>query len=81
MTSLRISFGTAIAVLFFSETVANQGGIGGIVYYVMEAWARLQGNEMFAGIIAMGIMGFSLYFFLDWLEKKYAHGNIYKILL
>lgn len=70
MTSLRISLGTAIAVLFFSETVANQGGMGGIGYYVMEAWARLQGNEMFAGIIAMGIMGFVLYLFLDWLEKK-----------
>ncbi|HOV80601.1 MAG TPA: ABC transporter permease subunit, partial [Bacillota bacterium] len=70
MTSLRISLGTAIAVLFFSETVANRGGIGGIGYYVMEAWARLEGKEMFAGIIAMGIMGFVLYLFLDWLEKK-----------
>lgn len=70
LTALRISLGTAIAVLFFSETVANRGGIGGIGYYVMDAWARLEGDEMFAGIIAMGIMGFILYLFLDWLEKK-----------
>lgn len=70
LTALRISLGTAIAVLFFSETIANRGGVGGIGYYVMEAWARLHGDEMFAGIIAMGIMGFILYMFLDWLEKK-----------
>lgn len=70
LTALRISLGTAIAVLFFSETVANQGGIGGIGYYLMEAWARLAWNEMFAGVIAMGLMGFILYLFLDWLEKK-----------
>jgi NitT/TauT family transport system permease protein len=70
LTALRISLGTAIAVLFFSETVANTGGYGGIGYFVMEAWARLEWNDMFAGIIAMGIMGFVLYLFLDWLEKK-----------
>lgn len=70
LTALRISLGTAIAVLFFSETVANRGGIGGIGYYLMDAWARLEWNVMFAGIIAMGIMGFILYLILDWLEKK-----------
>ncbi|MFX4260657.1 ABC transporter permease [Pelotomaculum propionicicum] len=70
LTALRISLGTAIAILFFSETVANTGGYGGIGYFVMEAWARLEWNDMFAGIIAMGIMGFVLYLFLDWLEKK-----------
>lgn len=71
LTALRISLGTAIAVLFFSETVANRGGeAGGIGYYVMDTWARLQWDEMFAGVIAMGIMGFTLYLFLDWLEKK-----------
>ena len=70
LTALRISLGTAIAVLFFSETVANTGGYGGIGYFVMEAWARLAWNDMFAGIIAMGVMGFVLYLFLDWLEKK-----------
>lgn len=71
LTALRISLGTAIAVLFFSETVATRGGdIGGIGYYVMETWARLQAEEMFAGVIAMGIMGFALYLFVEWLEKK-----------
>lgn len=70
LTALRISLGTAIAVLFFSETIANRGGIGGIGYRLMEAWARLEWDVMFAGIIAMGIMGFALYLLLEWVEKK-----------
>lgn len=70
LTALRISLGTAIAVLFFSETIANRGGIGGIGYHLMEAWARLEWDVMFAGIIAMGIMGFALYLLLEWVEKK-----------
>lgn len=70
LTALRISLGTAIAVLFFSETIANRGGIGGIGYFLMEAWSRMEWEAMFAAIIAMGIMGFALYLFLEWLEKK-----------
>ncbi|MCL5058350.1 MAG: ABC transporter permease subunit [Actinobacteria bacterium] len=70
LTALRISLGTAIAVLFFSETIANRGGIGGIGYYMMEAWSRMEWDAMFAAIIAMGIMGFALYIFLEWLEKR-----------
>jgi NitT/TauT family transport system permease protein len=70
LTALRISLGTAIAVLFFSETIASRGGVGGIGYYLMEAWARLEWDAMFAAIIAMGVMGFTLYLFLEWLEKR-----------
>ncbi|MCL6638660.1 MAG: ABC transporter permease subunit [Firmicutes bacterium] len=67
LTALRIGLGTAIAVLFFSETVANRTGIG---YYLMDAWARFAWDEMFAGVIAMGVMGFVFYLFLDWMERK-----------
>lgn len=67
LTALRIGLGTAIAVLFFSETIANQVGIG---YYLMDAWGRFAWEEMFAGIIAMGAMGFAFYLLLDWMEKK-----------
>lgn len=70
LTALRISLGTAIAVLFFSETFATRGGAGGIGYYLMEAWARLEWDAMFAGIIAMGLMGFFLYLVLEWAEKR-----------
>ncbi|MDO7787640.1 ABC transporter permease [Desulforamulus aquiferis] len=67
LTSLRIASGTAIAVLFFSETVASQEGLG---YYLLDAWSRAAYPEMFAGIIAMGMMGYIIYKGIDLLEKR-----------
>lgn len=67
LTALRIASGTAIAVLFFSETWASQEGLG---YYLVDSWSRYAYNDMFAGIIAMGLLGFLLYSLLDFLEKK-----------
>ncbi|MFZ7103656.1 MAG: ABC transporter permease [Peptococcaceae bacterium] len=67
LTSLRIGLGTALAVLFLTETYATQKGIG---YFIMDAFSRMAYEEMFAGIMAMGLLGFILYYLLDKLEKK-----------
>ena len=67
LTSLRIASGTAIAVLFFAETVASQEGLG---YYLLDAWSRMAYEDMFAGIIAMGLLGFVIYVGLDYLERR-----------
>jgi NitT/TauT family transport system permease protein len=66
LTSLRLGLGTAMAVLFLTETYATQKGIG---YYIMNSLSSMSYQNMFAGIIAMGIMGFILYLFLDKIEK------------
>ena len=66
-TALRISTGTAIAVLFFSETVAGSEGLG---YYIIDAWSRIAYSEMFAGIIAMAMLGVVLYEALEIAEAR-----------
>lgn len=66
LTSLRLGLGTALAVLFLAETYATQTGIG---FFIMDALSRMNYEEMFAGIIAMGLMGFVLYVILDKTEK------------
>lgn len=66
-TALRIGSGTAIAVLFFAESIASSEGLG---YYLMDAWSRYAYPEMFAGIIAMGLLGYLLYVCLDGLDRK-----------
>jgi ABC-type nitrate/sulfonate/bicarbonate transport system permease component len=66
-TALRISTGTAIAVLFFSESIAGTDGVG---YYIIDAWSRIAYSEMFAGIIAMAILGVVLYELLDMAEAR-----------
>jgi len=66
-TALRISTGTAIAVLFFSESVAGSNGLG---YYIIDAWGRVAYGEMFAGIIAMALLGVLLYELIEAMELR-----------
>jgi ABC-type nitrate/sulfonate/bicarbonate transport system permease component len=66
-TALRISAGTAIAVLFFSETIAGSTGLG---YYTFDAWGRVQYGEMFAGILAMAVLGVVLYEAVEYAEAR-----------
>ncbi|MDD4754074.1 MAG: ABC transporter permease [Desulfitobacteriaceae bacterium] len=66
LTSLRLGLGTAMAVLFLAETYATQTGIG---FFIMDSLSRMNYEGMFAGIIAMGLMGFILYLMLDGAEK------------
>lgn len=70
LTALRVSIGTAIAVLFFAESIATTSGLG---YYInVDSWGRLAYADMYAGIIAMSVLGLLLYFVVDWLEHHFA---------
>ncbi len=70
LTALRVSVGTAIAVLFFAESFATTSGLG--YYIIVESWGRLAYPEMYAGVVAMSILGLLLYFAVDWLERRLA---------
>jgi ABC-type nitrate/sulfonate/bicarbonate transport system permease component len=70
LTALRVGVGTAIAVLFFAESFATTSGLG--YYIIVESWGRLAYPEMYAGVIAMSVLGLVLYFFIDWLERRLA---------
>jgi NitT/TauT family transport system permease protein len=64
-TALRIALGTAIAVLFFAESTAGSDGLG---WFIMDAMGRIDYPRMFAGIIAMALLGVVLYEVLDWMD-------------
>ena len=64
-TALRISVGTAIAVLFIAESTAGQNGLG---YFIVDAWGLIDYPRMFAGILAMALLGVVIYEALDVLE-------------
>jgi NitT/TauT family transport system permease protein len=70
LTALRVSVGTAIAVLFFAESFATTSGLG--YYIIVESWGRLAYPEMYAGVAAMSLLGLLLYFLIDWLERRLA---------
>jgi len=68
LTALRLSVGTAVAVLFFAESFATEAGLG---YYIMvETWTRLAYEEMYAGVVAMSLLGLGFYLLIDQLEKR-----------
>ena len=68
LTALRISVGTAIAVLFIAEQSLTSYGLG--YYIVVETYQVLLYPEMYAGILAMSILGLGLYFVIAHLEYK-----------
>ncbi|WP_374712081.1 ABC transporter permease [Symbiobacterium terraclitae] len=65
-TALRLSTGTAVAVLFFAETYATREGLGSFVW---DAWSMHAYDMMFAGVMAMALMGFGFYVLLDAAER------------
>jgi NitT/TauT family transport system permease protein len=67
ITSLRIGIGTAVAVLFFVESIATNRGLG---FYIIDSWGRADYATMFVGIISLSIIGIILYEFFDLLERK-----------
>jgi NitT/TauT family transport system permease protein len=66
-TSLRVGLGTAVSVLFFSETFASVSGLG---YYIHDAMSQRDYPKMYAGILALALLGFLLYLLLSLLERR-----------
>lgn len=68
LTALRQSVGTAVAVLYIAELFATRRGLG---YYIYQSGSTLLDYPaMYAGVLAMSILGLGLYFAVDWLERK-----------
>ncbi|MDF2674317.1 MAG: binding-protein-dependent transport system inner rane component [Clostridiales bacterium] len=67
LTSTRISLGTAISVLFFTETFGTKYGMG---YFIMDSWMRVNYLEMYSGIVVLSIIGFLLFMLVDKLEDR-----------
>jgi ABC-type nitrate/sulfonate/bicarbonate transport system permease component len=67
LTALRLSVGTAVAVLYVAELFATRRGLGYYIY--MNGSTLYNYPAMYAGILALSLMGLGLYFTVDWLER------------
>ena len=67
LTSLRITLGTAIAILFFAETFASFDGLG---YFILDGMETREYPAMYAGIIGLALLGLLLYWMVDLLEAR-----------
>jgi NitT/TauT family transport system permease protein len=68
LTALRQSIGTAVAVLYVTELFATKYGLGYYIYY--NGSTLLDYPAMYAGVIAMSLLGLGMYFAVDWMERK-----------
>ncbi len=66
LSSVRVSLGTALSVLFFTETFGTQYGLG---YFIMDSWMRVNYVDMFSGILILGVLGLLLFGTVDLLER------------
>jgi NitT/TauT family transport system permease protein len=76
LTALRISIGTAVAVLFIAEQSLTNYGLG--YYIVVETYQVLLYPQMYAGILGMSLLGVLLYFGVYTLEQRinrHLHDN------
>jgi NitT/TauT family transport system permease protein len=65
LTATRLALGTAVSILFFTETFGTQYGMG---YFIMDSWMRVNYLDMYAGIVILSFMGFCIFTAIDIVE-------------
>jgi NitT/TauT family transport system permease protein len=68
LTALRQSIGTAVAVLYVAELFATQRGLGYYIY--LHGSTLFDYRKMYAGVLAMSLLGLGLYFAVDGLHRR-----------
>ncbi len=68
LMAVRQSIGTAVAVLYVVELVATQVGLGYYIY--LHGTTLLDYPKMYAGVLAMSLLGLGLYFATDGFYRR-----------
>jgi NitT/TauT family transport system permease protein len=72
VTSVRLSVGTALSILFFAENYGTSLGIG---YFIQDSWMRIDYLSMYGGILLLSLIGLLLFVGLDQLEQHVCKGK------
>jgi taurine transport system permease protein len=67
LTALRLNVAVSIAVLYLAESFATRSGLG---YYIMDSWQRLAYTDMYAGVLAMSLVGALMFVGLGMAESR-----------
>ena len=67
LTSIRVTLGTALSILFFVEAYGTKQGIG---YFIQDSWSRINYIDMYSGILVLSLVGVFLFIFIDVLENR-----------
>lgn len=72
LTSIRVSLGAAVSILFFVEGYGTKYGMG---YYILDAWSRIDYINMYIGILVISMIGFSLFVTIDIISDRLCRWN------
>jgi taurine transport system permease protein len=67
LTALRLNVAIAVAVLYLTESFATNSGLG---FYIMDTWQRLAYTRMYAGVLAMSLIGALAFIILSAIENR-----------
>lgn len=67
LSSMRLSAGTALSVLFFAENYSTRHGLGA---FVMNAWIMADYPTMYAGIVALALLGVGMFQAIDLVQRR-----------
>ncbi len=70
LTSIRLSIGTALSILYFAENFGTKYGLG---YYIQDCSQRIDYISMYVGIMMISFIGFTLFIIMDMLENKFCN--------
>ena len=65
-STMRMSLGTAMSVLFFVESYGSRFGMG---RFILDAWMRVNYVQMYGGIVVLSLVGFALFIIIDIIEE------------
>ena len=68
ISAIRISIGTSLAVLFIAEQSLARWGLG--YFIVVESYQTLRYRQMYAGIVAMSVLGLLLHYSVSAVERR-----------
>ena len=66
LSTARISLGTAMSILFFTEAYGARYGMG---FLILDSWFRLNYVQMYAGVVILSVVGFMLFLIIDVIEN------------
>jgi len=69
LSGVRISLGTSLAVLFFSENFGTKFGLG---FFITDSMMRINYPAMYSGIIVLSLIGFLLFSLVDFMQLTIA---------
>ncbi|WP_157571504.1 ABC transporter permease [Nocardioides alkalitolerans] len=71
-TGIRVSSAIALILVITVEILTRSGGLG---YYIVRMQVAIRTEDMYAGIVVVGVLGYAIAVLMSWLERRVVFWN------